>query len=112
MIDRRRAGSAAETLAAKRLKRCGYRIVARNWRCRYGELDIAAIKDGHLVVVEVKSGVGELPYENIHRRKQRRLRLLAQAFADSHGLLDMPVRFDAALVDLSSRRVEIIEDAF
>jgi len=112
MTTRRDVGKTAESLATKKLKECGYKIIARNWRCRYGELDCAALKDGCLAIIEVKSGEGELPYEKIDRRKQRRLKLLAEMFADSRGLTGLPVRFDAAIVNLANKHVEILENAF
>jgi len=105
-------GKMAEALAIKALKRRKYKIVARNWRCRYGELDCVATMDEYLVIIEVKSGSGELPVEKIDRAKQKKLALLAQLFAEIYRLENMPVRFDAAIVDVENNRVEIIENAF
>ena len=111
-MSRAESGRRAEDIAAKALARRGYRILERNFRCRYGEIDCAAIKDGMLVIVEVKSGRGKLPYERIDENKRRRLATLAEVFAQRKGLEHLPVRFDAVIVDLESDSVEIVEDAF
>ena len=53
------AGNAGESFVAGRLERAGYRIVARNWRIRGGEIDIVALDGEILVFVEVKVRTGE-----------------------------------------------------
>lgn len=111
-MNRIEKGKKAEMLAIKALKRHKYKIIARNWRCRFGELDCVAIKDKCLIVVEVKSGLGDLPIERIDDAKRKRLAFLAQLFAKDFSLEQMPIRFDAAVVNVENNCVEIIEDAF
>ena len=53
-MNKRQTGSEYEGLAAKWLEGHGYQIVERNYRCRQGEIDLIAEKDGYLVFVEVK----------------------------------------------------------
>ena len=81
---RRRLGAYGEELAARYLSELGWRIIARNWRCEHGEVDIVARDGGDLVVVEVKtrSGVrfGE-PVDAVGWAKALRLRRLALAAA-------------------------------
>lgn len=79
-MTRAQIGALGEDLAAKCLMDDGYRIVARNWRCRYGEIDIVAADGSAVVFVEVKTRTGEgfgTPAEAVTYAKLRRLRRLA-----------------------------------
>ncbi len=97
-IDVGRAGEAA---ALTHYRRAGYRVVARNWRCQLGELDLVVAKGSMLVFCEVKSrramGLGG-PYEAVTWRKQRKLRTLAEAFLAVSGVPAPSIRFDVASV--------------
>jgi len=109
---------------ANRLVQAGWKILARNSRTRYGELDIVALDGRTLVFVEVKAGRRapasgpERPIHSIGPRKQRRIRRLAAAWMA--GRRDLPlyseIRLDAVGVTLDrDGRVhdyEHIEDAF
>jgi putative endonuclease len=81
---RQRLGRRAEALVAERLRREGWRIVARNRRLPSGELDIVALDGRVLVFVEVKAGRAgascgpERPAHAVGRRKQLKLRRLAR----------------------------------
>ncbi|SPM43636.1 Predicted endonuclease distantly related to archaeal Holliday junction resolvase [Mycobacterium numidiamassiliense] len=81
-LTRIQLGTMGEVLAADHLTRMGLRILQRNWRCRYGELDVIACDDTTrtVVFVEVKTrtgdGFGGLAYA-VTERKVRRLRRLA-----------------------------------
>lgn len=100
---RRNTGQLAEQLVASRLADAGWRILERNARTRYGELDIVALDGGTLVFVEVKAGREgtvfgpERPVLAIDARKQLRIRRLATAWMAAHH--DLPpytdIRFDA-----------------
>ena len=110
-------GARGEEAAADGYRRRGYRIVARNWRCRVGELDLVAERRGVLVFCEVKSrhgpGFGG-GYEAVTRRKQAKLRSLAEAFLQAAGSRPQAIRFDVASVAFDHGRptVELFEDAF
>jgi putative endonuclease len=117
----RRYGSRGEDLAARWYAGQGYEVVARNWRCRDGEIDLVAARAGELVICEVKARTSDrfgLPAEAVTPAKQRRLRRLAALFlaeASRAGSgLAVPrgaqVRFDVAAV--LGGRVEVIEAAF
>jgi putative endonuclease len=100
---RQRIGRAAEDLVAARLVAAGWKVIERNARSRYGELDIVALDGSTLVFVEVKAGrLGsrfgpERPIHAIDFRKQRRIRRLATAWMTERR--DLPrydeIRFDA-----------------
>ncbi|MCU1587462.1 MAG: YraN family protein [Frankiales bacterium] len=80
MGDRRALGAWGEDLAVRHLQAAGYDVLARNWRCREGELDIVARGGDALVFVEVKTrssrDFGD-PAEAVSLVKARRIRVLA-----------------------------------
>ncbi len=76
-------GRAGEDRAARYFEDHGYAVLARNWRCREGEIDLVVARGGDLVVVEVKTRRGEgfgHPLEAIDARKRARLWRLAVAW--------------------------------
>jgi putative endonuclease len=110
-------GPRGEDAAADGYRRRGYRIVARNWRCRIGELDLVVERRGVLVFCEVKSRRGRafgVGYEAVTWRKQAKLRSLAEAFLQATGSRPREIRFDVASVAVRGERsaVELFEDAF
>lgn len=110
-------GARGEDAAADAYRRRGYRIVARNWRCRLGELDLVAERRGVLVFCEVKSRGGAAfggGYESVTRRKRAKLRSVAEAFLHASGSRPAAIRFDVASVTVRGERssVEVFEDAF
>ncbi len=91
--------------------------MARNWRCRIGELDLVVERRGVLVFCEVKSRRGRgfgVGFEAVTRRKQAKLRSLAEAFLQATGSRPLVIRFDVASVAVRGERsaVELFEDAF
>ncbi|SFN45572.1 putative endonuclease [Formivibrio citricus] len=94
-------GVAAETAAADHLARTGLKIVARNWRCRHGELDIVAREGATLVFVEVRqratSGFGGAA-ASINAAKRAKLVAAAQAYLQTLPNVP-PCRFDAVCFD-------------
>lgn len=99
---RQALGARGETLAAAYLEARGFRILDRNWRCRYGELDLVARDDGSngraIVAVEVKtrSGTGYgAPLEAVTARKAARLRRLLLSWLREHDERAPALRVDA-----------------
>ena len=80
MVDRQALGRWGEDLAVRHLELAGYEVLARNWRCRQGELDIVARRAHEIVFVEVKArngiGYGE-PAEAVTPQKAQRIHRLA-----------------------------------
>jgi putative endonuclease len=117
-IDRRSArGRAGEDAAADVYRRRGFRVLARNWRCPIGELDLVLERDRLLVFCEVKTRTGASfggGYEAVTWSKRRKLRSLAEAFLAAMDRRHREVRFDVASVWLGARRadIEVFEDAF
>jgi putative endonuclease len=118
MTDRRRrTGAEGETLARRALERAGYRILARNYRCRYGELDIVAEEGGVVTFVEVKTrrdGSYGIPALAVTRAKRNRMTRAALHYLSTNHLHDRLARFDLVSVIASSEgwRVEILRNAF
>jgi putative endonuclease len=112
-------GKNAEDLAVDFLKRRGYRIVERNFRLRWGEIDIIGQDGDTLCFVEVKSRTSAeqgSPWEAVTFFKQRRLSRLALAYLKKrYGTLEHKARFDviAVVFDKEERpSIEILKDAF
>ena len=119
MSGTRDAGDRGERAAARYLEERGCELLAAQWRCRYGELDLVArSRDGVICFVEVKlrgAGAIGLPREFVDGRKRDRLRKAAMAYLQETGLDDVRARFDVAEVyvgENGSLRVEYLEDAF
>ncbi|MGW0179777.1 YraN family protein [Nocardia sp. NPDC003345] len=94
-------GAQGEELAAQHLRSAGMEIVCRNWRCRYGELDLIVRDAGTTAFVEVKtrSGVGfGIPAEAVTFKKRQRIRRLALLWlAEQEGPWQR-IRFDVVSV--------------
>ena len=126
MDARRRLGDAGEEEAVRHLARLGHEILDRNFRTRYGELDIVSATAGCLVFCEVKARAAggrrgpATALEAVGPAKRRRLRLMAREWfrlrGTSHGRLPQAVRFDAigVVFDPSGQLVALdhVEDAF
>ena len=120
--DRRREiGAAGEQLAADHLVRRGFQILDRNYRTRWGELDIVACDGRRLVFCEVKCRVanraGRDPLESVHRAKQLQVRSMARCWLAEHPHPRVDdLRFDAIGVTVSPGgrllRLDHLEAAF
>ena len=113
-------GAWGEDCAAAYLRRHGYRILVRNYSCRFGEIDLIAEKDGVLLFVEVKLRTNlqyGAPREYVTVKKQEKLRAAALLYLSGREL-DVPARFDVAEVYTDVRhsagktRIAYIENAF
>ena len=113
-------GRWGEETAAAYLRRRHYTIVAANYRCRLGEIDLIAWDKSVLCFVEVKTRTNTqmgLPREYVTAGKQARIRKTALFYLCDNGL-DCPARFDVAEVyaaapgDERSVRIVYVEDAF
>lgn len=110
------AGRLAEDLAARYLVKQGLSVLARNFRCRGGEIDLVCRDGKTLVFVEVRlrrnahyGGAGA----SIDPAKQRRIILAARHFLAAHKAADGDCRFDCVLFSaLAEHHVEWIRDAF
>lgn len=116
-MDRPTLGRLGEDLAAERYRGLGFEIVARNWRCRAGEIDLIARRGSLLVFCEVKARRSDHwgdPSEAVDHRKQARLRRLAGTWLAEHRPGRVEVRFDVVSVIVAAGRMQasVIVDAF
>jgi len=110
-------GRQGELEAAAFLEKKGYRILERNYRSRYGEIDIIA-EDGRVVVfVEVKARGSDrfgAPTASVDERKQKKLLLTAQFYIESRRLFDSDLRFDVVGIETDGGKLsfELVKNAF
>ena len=110
-------GETGEALAARNLKKAGYKIIETNYRTRLGEIDIIAKEDDTIVFVEVKSRrsvhFGN-PKQAVTLQKQKKISMVALYYLKATGQITARARFDVVTV-ISNRdrpQVEIIKNAF
>ena len=109
-----RAGARAEELCAELLQKAGLRVLARNWRCRHGEIDLVAEEGRTLVFAEVRYRSGERfggAAESVTAAKRARLVAAARLYLMRRPQADC--RFDVLLLDaLDPPRVQWVRNAF
>ena len=115
-MNKCKTGRNAESAAAGYLKARGYHIWKTNWRWGKKELDLVTLHRNELVIVEVKSRVGNAvndPSVVVDRMKERNIILATEAFIRLHGC-NRPTRFDVIAVIYSGSGMEIehMENAF
>jgi putative endonuclease len=112
-FDPRKLGAYRENLVTQWYLDRGYCVLARNWRCRSGELDIILAKGRHVVICEVKTRSSErygTALEAVGPAKRRKLRsLAAQWLRDEAPFKPDSVRFDVAGV--MGHKIQVIESA-
>lgn len=107
-------GTHAEALAAAFLERRGLKVLARNYRCRMGEIDLVAQDGATMVFVEVRSRASSAfggARASITSAKRQRLLKAARHYLSRLGTLPR-CRFDALLVEGDPPRIEWLRDAF
>lgn len=111
------AGVYGEGLAAQALRQHGYKILAHNWRCMAGEVDIIAMQGDMLVFVEVKLRSSEkygTAIEAVTDKKRNTLYQIALSYVDSHEIRDTNWRIDAIAIRLTPtykvHSIQIYED--
>jgi putative endonuclease len=106
-----------EDLAIELLKGSGYKIIARNYRNKLGEIDIIARDKDTLCFIEVKTRHSDRygsPLEAVSYLKQRQISKVALEFLKSRNLLDNKARFDAVSVFYGKEepKLDLLKDAF
>jgi putative endonuclease len=110
-------GKEGERIAELFLKKKGYKLVERNYRCAAGELDLVMLDQRVIVFVEVKTRTGSgygTPLEAVAVRKQKKMIYVAQFFLSAKKLSQREARFDVVGVSWPGAQplVEHIENAF
>ena len=115
--DRQVLGAEGERAAERFLRHQRYAILARNYRCRSGEVDLIALDRSTVVFIEVKTrtqpGLGT-PLEAVDRRKQRQIQRAARMYLSENRLHERNARFDVVGVWLEDGRLqcELVKNAF
>ena len=110
-------GQRGEEIAARHLRRCGYRVLERNFAVAGAEIDLIALDHETYVFVEVKarsSTIFGVPAEAVDARKALRIRRAATLYLRRNHAEESPVRFDIVAIVGAGRasRVELLKDAF
>lgn len=116
-LMRKGTGKRGEELAVAYLGKAGYRIIERNYRCLFGEIDIVAEEGETLVFVEVKSRRSDAygaPQLAVGHQKQKKISRVSLHYLAEHQLRHRPARFDVVAVKLmpAGHRIELIRNAF
>jgi putative endonuclease len=117
MTTRAELGREGEVLAEAFLRARGCRTLARNFRCRAGEIDLVVLDGDVVVFVEVRSRRGDVagtPFESVDGRKQAQVVRVARHFLAARGLGERDARFDVVGVrfDADPPAVEHLRGAF
>lgn len=109
-------GEKSESLAVKKLKKEGYKILERNYRTRLGEIDIIA-EDGEVITfIEVKARRSEsygTPQHAVTPIKQKKISMVALSYLKEKNQFGKRARFDVVTINPeSSNKVSIIKNAF
>lgn len=112
-----RFGKASEDIAAVELRRRGYKILEKNYRTRFGEIDLIAMDGGAIVFIEVKarrSGLFGSPKSAVTLHKQKKISLVAMHYLKTTGNMDKKARFDVVSVSVhgTTHGIEILKNAF
>jgi putative endonuclease len=115
--ERQAAGRAGQEAAERWLRRAGYVILARNYRCPAGEIDLIALERRTIAFIEVKTrraGAPVSPLECVTVAQQRRIQRAATVYLHRHRLRDRRIRFDVVGVwlDGATARCELLRNAF
>lgn len=113
-----KTGALGEDLALNYLEKSGYRIIQRNFKCKFGEIDIIAYSNKTLTFIEVKTRSTDqfgAPEESVNRAKQERQKRIAQYYFFKKRIPpEIPCQFDIVSIKLANKNPEItlIKNAF
>jgi len=115
--ERLRLGAEGERAAERCVRRHGYTIVTRNYRCAFGEVDLIALDGRTVVFIEVKTrndASVDTAFDAVDPRKQRQIARVAEHFLSAQRLHERDVRFDVVGVwrDGADLVCELMQDAF
>ena len=107
LLTRQRLGRAGEDLAAEHFRGLGYEVLARNFRCRRGEIDLVCQRGGEVSLVEVKTRAGArhgTPFEAIDATKRQAMLGTVAEYRAATGWRG-PIRFGLVAISL-----EVVDD--
>ncbi len=110
--ERRRLGFWGESRAAKFLQKSGYKILHRNYKCPFGEIDVIAQKDSTICFIEVKTRSSDnfgAPNQAVNKTRQSRY-INSARYYFSGKEIDCTIRFD--VIEITKQGINHIENAF
>lgn len=110
MLNKKSFGDSGEYVAASYLKRNGYKILDKNFRIKLGEIDIIAKQKNTLIFCEVKTRNNSIyghPFESVNKRKQAKIKRIAEAYIQRFKLYKSDVRFDVISIKKQDDLFEI-----
>ncbi|OGF49615.1 MAG: hypothetical protein A2044_04435 [Candidatus Firestonebacteria bacterium GWA2_43_8] len=110
MFWKKLLGESGETLAAMHLEKNGYKIITRNYKCRYGEIDIIAKEKNTWCFIEVKAiakSSSESPFDTIGKKKMEHIENSAAQYVAENKLGNERIRFDAVGIRVNDGKNEI-----
>ncbi len=113
MPDRRQEGAQGEDKAVEVLRKEGYKVITRNYRSPFGEVDIIARDGGYLVFVEVKTRTSRIfgdPMDAITADKKRHIIRSALFYMKQNRVQDKKIRFD--VLGIVGEEVKLVKNAF
>ena len=121
-LKRKELGARGEEIALRYLKSRGYRILERNYRIKFGEIDIIAEQGDNLVFIEVKTRSDNhfgSPFESVTTQKQKQLSKVGLEYISKQGWHNRPARFDVVGIELQKggntfqgAAIELLQNAF
>jgi putative endonuclease len=121
-LKRKELGAKGEEIALRYLKSRGYRILERNYRIKFGEIDIIAEQGDNLVFIEVKTRSDNhfgSPFESVTTQKQKQLSKVALEYISKQDWHNRPARFDVVGIELQegentfqNAAIELLQNAF
>jgi putative endonuclease len=115
---RKKLGDFGERYALNHLQKQGYKLIAKNYRCKAGEIDLIAKEGGDIVFIEVRTRKGRgfgTPEESVNRLKQAKLIQVAQSYLEAANQENAGWRIDVVAIEMFTggtlKRVAIIKNA-
>jgi putative endonuclease len=111
-------GERGETAACGFLKDHGYEILEKNYKCKLGEIDVIARRQGRLAFIEIKTRTSAqfgLPQEAVDLRKQEKIFKIAQWYLKEKKISKSPIAFDVVAIlwkEGQTPEIRLIVDAF
>ena len=118
MSDFLQLGARGEALAWNFLKKSGYSIVEKNYRTRFGEMDVIAEKEGAVIFIEIKTRRNHqfgLPAEAVDWRKRQKMIRVAESYLQQKKMENREARFDILSITwdgTTEPHFEILDNAF
>lgn len=110
-MDLRRVfGNSAEELASRFLKGLGYKIIEKQFRTKFGEIDLIAMDGNEVIFVEVKARKSTdfgYPEESVTKSKLRKIAAVSSEYLHRKKLDSVPFRIDVIAIDYSGKKPDL-----